>query len=214
MSRIIKGNGSSPITPSLGTRRLIKHQVAIAFEEAEQVRRHAAAESAVILEEARENARQLEIEARTRGYEDGHREWMERILELNAARARQIEESRTQLLALSIKLAEKILGRELATRPDAFGDLVLEAMRGLPPQSGKLRIHVRPADLEAVRTQRLRLAEAMGHDEIEWIEDAAIEMGGCVIESEVGIIDARLETQLRVLERLLLESRRDSAERR
>jgi len=211
MSRIVKGSGSSPLDPPLGARRLIKHQVASALEEAEQVRRNAAAESARILAEAREKARLSESEARVRGYEEGHREWMQRLLELNAAQARQLEESRTQLLALSIKLAEKILGRELATRPDALGDLVLEAMRGLPPQSGRVRIRVRPADLEALRAQRPRFAESIGHDEIEWVEDSAIETGGCVIESEVGIVDARLETQLRVLEQLLLESRNDKA---
>ena len=214
MSRIVKGNGSSFTSPSLGTRRLVKHQVASAFEEAAQVRGLAAAESARILAEAQENARLLESEARARGYEEGVREWTERILELNAARTRQIDESRTQLLALSIKLAEKILGRELATRHDALGDLVLEAMRGLPPQSGKIRIRVRPGDAETLRSQRPRLAEAIGHDEIELVEDATIESGGCVIESPVGIVDARLQTQLRVLERLLLEPRRDTVEPR
>ena len=214
MSRIVKGNGSSFTSPSLGTRRLVKHQVASAFEEAARVRGLAAAESARILAEAQENARLLESEARARGYEEGVREWTERILELNAARTRQIDESRTQLLALSIKLAEKILGRELATRHDALGDLVLEAMRGLPPQSGKIRIRVRPGDAETLRSQRPRLAEAIGHDEIELVEDATIESGGCVIESPVGIVDARLETQLRVLERLLLEPRRDTVEPR
>ena len=130
MSRIVKGNGSSFTSPSLGTRRLVKHQVASAFEEAAQVRGLAAAESARILAEAQENARLLESEARARGYEEGVREWTERILELNAARTRQIDESRTQLLALSIKLAEKILGRELATRHDALGDLVMTGPTG------------------------------------------------------------------------------------
>ena len=39
---------------------------------------------------------------------------------------------------------------------------------------------------------------------IQVVADAAVAPGGCIIESVVGVIDARLETQLKCLEEILL----------
>jgi flagellar biosynthesis/type III secretory pathway protein FliH len=186
---------------------LIKHQVADAHDDAERIRREAQAQALRILEEARAEADRLQSEARARGFEAGNQEWTERILELTAARQRLLDDNRERLLKLSIKLAQKILGHELEARPEALGDLVLKAVRGLP-QQGKVQIRVRPADLETLRAQRSRLLAELGQRvEIDLREDPTIVEGGCVIETPVGIIDARLETQLRVLERILLQGK-------
>jgi len=40
---------------------------------------------------------------------------------------------------------------------------------------------------------------------LEIVEDARIERGGCVIEMEVGSVDARIDEQLREVERSFLE---------
>jgi flagellar biosynthesis/type III secretory pathway protein FliH len=40
--------------------------------------------------------------------------------------------------------------------------------------------------------------------EIEIVAAASVPAGGCVIDSELGIIDARLETQLKCLEEVLV----------
>lgn len=209
MSRIIKGGGPPKEHGSeLGVRRLIKHQVATAHEEAERILLDAKTQAEQILSESRASAALLEDQAQARGYEKGNLEWTERILELTAARARLIEDSRRQLLELSVKLARKILGTELQTRPEALGDMVIKALRGLPHHD-KVQIRVRPSDLEILRAQQSRLAAVIATGvEIELLEDPTIEQGGCVIETPVGIVDARLETQLRVLERLLLDGKK------
>ncbi|MCA9728809.1 MAG: FliH/SctL family protein [Candidatus Eisenbacteria bacterium] len=209
MSRILKGGGgdSPERTPSVGAGRLIKHQVADAHEDAERIRREAEEEAARILEEAQDRARRLEAEAKEQGYEAGNHEWSVRILELASAQQRLLDESRTQLLQLSVKLAQKILGHELQSRPESLGDLVLKAVRGLP-QQGKVQVRVRPADLESLRAQKTRLLAEIGQRaELEIREDSSIELGGCIVETPVGIIDARIETQLRVLEKILLDGK-------
>ena len=42
---------------------------------------------------------------------------------------------------------------------------------------------------------------------LDIVADPKVNLGGCIIESESGAVDARLETQLRVLERAMLKSR-------
>jgi type III secretion protein L len=39
---------------------------------------------------------------------------------------------------------------------------------------------------------------------VDIVPDPKVASGGCIIESEVGTVDARLETQLRALEKALL----------
>ncbi len=39
---------------------------------------------------------------------------------------------------------------------------------------------------------------------LDIIPDPKLTRGGCMVESEVGIVDARLETQLKTLQKLLL----------
>jgi flagellar biosynthesis/type III secretory pathway protein FliH len=39
---------------------------------------------------------------------------------------------------------------------------------------------------------------------LEVVADAGLPPGGCIVETEYGVIDARLETQLRCMEETLL----------
>jgi flagellar biosynthesis/type III secretory pathway protein FliH len=70
-----------------------------------------------------------------------------------------------------------------------------------------LKIRVPADDLELVRKRIVLLREAAGPNRsIEVAGDSAISAGGCVVESEYGVIDARLETQLRCMEEVLLRA--------
>ena len=60
-----------------------------------------------------------------------------------------------------------------------------------------LRIRVHGNDLETVRTNRADLLTLVdGANHVEIIEDRRVEPGGCIIETNAGSIDARIETQL------------------
>ena len=64
-------------------------------------------------------------------------------------------------------------------------------------EGGTLRIRVNAEDLQTVRGNReelLTLVDNIRHVEI--IEDRRVGAGGCIVETDAGSIDARLETQL------------------
>ena len=65
-------------------------------------------------------------------------------------------------------------------------------------------MRVNPADLPAVQAHRDRFDSVARARYIDLVPDPRISIGGCIIESEAGTIDATLATQLRVLERALL----------
>ena len=125
--------------------------------------------------------------------------------------AREAREQRDQALAgierdvlrLAVKIAEKILGRELQHDKEAVVDIVATALRQAR-RNEMIVLRVNPTDLPVVEQHRQRFEQAGRNQFLDIVPDPAVTAGGCMIESESGSIDAQLETQLRVLERALL----------
>ena len=68
-----------------------------------------------------------------------------------------------------------------------------------------MAIQVNEADAPLVRQRMDRIKEYTSiNSDIEVVSSSSVPRGGCVIESELGIIDARLETQLKCLENILV----------
>ncbi len=107
------------------------------------------------------------------------------------------------MLRLAVKLAEKIIGREIERDDAALADIVSAALRHARQQES-LTVRVNPADLPRVQAHRERLDPSGRARFIDLVADPRVGHGGCVIEGESGTVDARLDTQLRVLERALL----------
>jgi flagellar biosynthesis/type III secretory pathway protein FliH len=108
-----------------------------------------------------------------------------------------------EVLELGFLIARKILGEELVMRPQAVVGVVRQALRKiLNADSVTLRVH--PDDLKLLEDARERLsAEASSGIPIEFKADSAITRGGCLIETESGLLDARLDSQLERLRTLL-----------
>jgi flagellar biosynthesis/type III secretory pathway protein FliH len=193
-SRIIKSGTGKPIVeaPVYDARLEAQELVDHAREEAEQLRAQSQAESERL-------KRQAEAEGRERG--------LAAVTELlagarvAAARARQGSEA--ELRTLAVRIAEKILGRELSLRPEAVVDVAAEALRfGGEPRELTVRAH--PDDLAALERGKPRLVErCRAGGAVVLRADPSVGRGGCIIESELGVVDARLSVQLEAIERAL-----------
>jgi flagellar assembly protein FliH len=72
-----------------------------------------------------------------------------------------------------------------------------------------LAIHIHPGDLEMLRADAT-LSEWLkrhGSGPIQWRADETVRLGGCVVHTDRGSLDARLETQLWALHEILLAGR-------
>jgi type III secretion system HrpE/YscL family protein len=190
--------GSSP--------RVLKREVYEATLDARDVVVLAQEKAQHIIADAERERDALREKARQEGNAQGLAEW-NGILARADQRAEELTKSWEEtMLRLSVRVAEKIIGEELKLHPDAIVSIVREVLKGT--RSGKhLAIQVNEAEAQQVRTRIDRLRESQGMSrEIEIVVSASVPRGGCVIESELGIIDARLETQLRCLEETLLRS--------
>lgn len=168
-------------------------------------------------------AQTIEDEARERGHREGYAqgflEGVEAAKQQEAARAEQervalrhdielllthIEAERLrawerlepQAMDLVFALATHILKQEVEVNRSVALATVRNALRRVGT-GDTLRVRVHADDLETLRGHRgelLSLVDGVQHLEI--IEDRRVDVGGCVIETSAGTIDARIETQL------------------
>jgi flagellar biosynthesis/type III secretory pathway protein FliH len=109
-------------------------------------------------------------------------------------------------IALALKMAEQIVGRAVALAPDVMTEIVGVALEACRPRGDWVRVRVHPDDAAAVTARRDALAaRAPAGAALDVVADEAVGRHGCVIETAVGRVDARLETQLAALERALTE---------
>jgi len=136
--------------------------------------------------------------ARREGFEAGRQEGLATVTELLVrARAQAWQRAASadaELRQLAVRIAEKILGRELAQSPEAVVDVVRTALAAAATRK-HIVVRVHPDDVAAVRAAR---AELTVH------ADPGVARGGCLVDTEVGTIDARLDVQLAAIERALV----------
>jgi type III secretion protein L len=182
---------------------VVKRPLVEARAEARRLLAEAEQESAELRESTRAAARELREAAYQEGREAALLELNQLLLDAHARRDAALAEAERDVLRLAVKLAEKIIGREITSDPAALADIVSTALRNAR-QHEMLVVRVNPSDLAEVQSRRERLDPAGRARFLDLVADPRVSRGGCIIESESGTIDAQLDTQLRVLERALL----------
>ncbi|HEX8455954.1 MAG TPA: type III secretion system stator protein SctL [Pyrinomonadaceae bacterium] len=184
-------------------RGVVKRPVVEARAEARRIIAEAEREAAALRASAEEAARDLREAAYREGLEAALAELNTHLLDARERRDTALAEAERDLLRLSVKLAEKIIGREIAQDEATLADIVAAALRNAR-QHEMLTVRVNPADLPVVEAHRSRLDPTGRARFLDLVADPRVARGGCVIESESGTIDAQIDVQLGVLERALL----------
>jgi flagellar assembly protein FliH len=109
----------------------------------------------------------------------------------------QIEKA---MVGLVEHIARQVIQRELVLDSSQIESVMREALKLLPLGVGNVRLHINPQDFEQVKALRER------HEET-WriLEDAALQPGGCRVETEYSRIDATVETRISQIMAQLLD---------
>lgn len=114
-------------------------------------------------------------------------------------------ESEDALAELAVLVASRALAQELRLGHDAVTALAKEAIAEVLHAS-QVRIRVHPFDVPTLAERKDELlAAARQLRSIEIVEDPSI-LGGCVIESDAGLIDATVSTKLAAMSASLREA--------
>lgn len=169
------------------------------------------------IEEAAARAREAGFrEGMARGREEGRAaalaEWSPRLAALAAAleqaaaaaaaeRGQLAAELRETLPAVAVRIARKVIERELADGEDAVRAAIAPVVRRVA-QSAATAITVAPDVAEALEAWRGEHTALAG---VTIRADGALRRGDWVIETEAGFLDGRLTTQLDEATRRLTE---------
>jgi flagellar assembly protein FliH len=102
---------------------------------------------------------------------------------------------------LARKMAEKIIGRAVDLDPSVMGEIAEQALAASRARGGQVVLRFHPEDLAAIEQSRSQWSPRMTTAvDLRVVADAAVGRYGCVVETPVGRLDARLQTQLDALE--------------
>lgn len=167
-------------------------------------------EAQKIVERARKEAESITEQARLAGAEAGKAEvagkFKEAITTVNEAvkeRKIIIKDAENEVLRLAIKIAEQILRSEVSLHRDVCLNIVTEAIARISDRE-QIIVRVNREDSEYLKRYKDRLASMLdGVKSFSIMEDQSIEPGGCVIETNLGYIDAKLATKVKAIEEAL-----------
>jgi flagellar biosynthesis/type III secretory pathway protein FliH len=182
--------------------------VADAQQKAAQIIADAEAKAQEITEQAQQQADQMKAGAHEEGFKQGSDEAAGKYTQMIAEHSQRMEakenEVANQIRQLSLAIAKKIIGKELEFNPDSIVDMAKKHLQSIR-QRREVYLRVSPADLEHLREAKRELIDQLGRaKEIEIRSDEALTAGSMIIETEAGTIDARIETQMAVIEKVLM----------
>lgn len=174
------------------------------------------------INKAKTKALEIREEARKLGYDEGFEEGFakgkkeageefspflktihELVEHLSHFRNQMFPKVEREMVEMVVALAQKVIHHELSTREDGIQDMIMMGMQSVLDKESMV-IKLNPADKGYAESFRPELHQLF--DEIKNITfeaTPAIERGGCVIESNFGTVDARLENLAEQIEKIL-----------
>ena len=195
-----------------------------AFSEIEKERHNAEAEREIerskfeaekIILEAEKKVSEIEHDAymkgheagREEGYKEGQAEVMRLIDRLGTIvstavdiRDDIIKSSEKLMTEMILMIARKVIKDEIVERREIIINNIKEAIKRVKDRD-RIDIRVNFADLDMTTAHKDELIKMMESlKKVNIYEDSRVERGGCIIETDVGAIDARISTQLDAIE--------------
>ncbi|MDD2544922.1 MAG: flagellar assembly protein FliH [Burkholderiaceae bacterium] len=94
------------------------------------------------------------------------------------------------VLHLACAIARQVVRQELSVNPNAVQPVVREAVGMLLTEGRPALVRLNPVDLEALAEP---LRAEFSSPGVQWLADAAVPIGGCLVESSGTVLDGSLE---------------------
>lgn len=108
------------------------------------------------------------------------------------------------LLEISVDIAKKIIKKEVEHDPQILIDTIIDVLKTVSKNEPKIVIRVKPQAVQFVKDTIPNIIYQYGIDsKINIVADPSIEDGGCVFQTNNGIVDASIDTQLEIIKKAL-----------
>lgn len=191
MGRIVRADRN-------GSKRLTADQFDAIIDE-RQILEQARERANRLYEQAQRDIQNLKDRAHEQGRQQGKAEAAGLLIQAARERERMLGSAEKQIVELALQAARRIIQKELCSTPETIAAIVSPLVkRAQRAQNITLRVHPQdvPALVEAVPDLKIE-AEILCSVLVE--PDETIDRGGCVVATDIGTFDARVEVQLDAL---------------
>ena len=108
------------------------------------------------------------------------------------------------IMEISIDIAKKIIKKEVETDPQILINTIIDVLKMVAKNEAKVTIRIRPQVVQFVKDSLPNLTYEYGIDtKITVVADPTIEEGGCILQTNNGIVDASISTQLEIIKKAM-----------
>lgn len=160
-----------------------------------------------LISRAQEEAGIIRDSAAQEGYKLGIERAQEDIAQVRSAieefmKAKQevFEFIAPDILEISIDIARKIVKHEIEQNPQTILDTILGVLKTISRDEARINLIVNSSQVEMVKANIPEMVSSIGLEtKTNVIADDTIELGGCVIQTSNGVVDATIKTQLEII---------------
>jgi type III secretion protein L len=150
--------------------------------------------------EVEQECQQLKEEAKEEGFSEGLAKFNEHLINFDKQLRLLKMDLQKQILPLALKAAKKIVGEQLDLNPETIVEIVIQTLAPVT-QNHRFNIYVNKDDKEILEANRPKIKNILEQVQVLTIQERNdVAPGGCIIETESGIINASIENQWRALE--------------
>jgi flagellar biosynthesis/type III secretory pathway protein FliH len=143
----------------------------------------------------------IKMEAYQKGFQEGLNRFSEHLVLLEQKLRKMQHEMQQSMLPLTLKAVKKIVGEQIRLHSETIVDIVLKAIKTVS-QCEFVKILVNKNDLDTLEHNRSKINDVLEHVNTLRIEEGKdLEEGDCIIETEKGILNAKLSHLYGSLER-------------
>lgn len=148
-------------------------------------------------------------------FEEGYRKGLEQVksdlekfrndtVSFMNARNEVFEYIAPDILEISVDIAKKIIKKEVESDPQVLINSIVDVLKTISKSEPKINIRVKPQAVQFIKDTIPNITYQYGIDaKINIIADPSIEDGGCVFQTNNGIVDASIDTQIEIIKKAL-----------
>lgn len=148
-------------------------------------------------------------------FEEGYRQGLEKsntdiaafkqeLTKFMSAREDVFEYIAPDILEICVDIAKKIIKKELETDPQIIINTIVDVLKTVSKNEPRITLRVRPQAVQFIKDTLPGVTYQYGiESKINIIADPTVEDGGCILQTNNGIVDASIDTQIEIIKKAL-----------
>ena len=108
------------------------------------------------------------------------------------------------ILGIAMEIAQKIIKTEIKTDPQIVLNTIMDVLKTLSKNEPKIILRVNPLQVQYIKDTLPEQIRLLGMDtKLSILSDESITEGGCIVQTNNGLVDASIEAQLDIVQNAL-----------